>query len=54
MNGTHVDMAGALAMTAALGVEPATAAGLIAACAGGLATGTAERRKNEAEGAEGA
>lgn len=52
MNGTHVDMAGAIAVADALGVERATAATLIAAYARGLAAGMAEKRQKEAEGEE--
>lgn len=43
MEQPRVDIAGALAMAAGLGVSPEVAAPLIAACAEGIAMGLAER-----------
>jgi hypothetical protein len=50
MAGAEVDVAGAIALATGMGVEPATAATLLAACAEGIRLGTLDRK--DREGAE--
>lgn len=45
MDMPHVDLAGALALAQAMGAPPEVAGPLLAACADGITTGFAERRR---------
>jgi hypothetical protein len=47
MAGAEVDVAGAIALATGMGVEPATAATLLAACAEGIRLGTLDRKDRE-------
>ena len=47
--GAEVDMAGAIALATGMGVEPATAAPLLAACAEGIKLARQDRAEREEE-----